>query len=160
MDLNIHDVEAATDTFRELTERSDDLNLSEALAYLEALKHATQALREAVAMVETQLRQRLDSPTEANGILYYLKKDGKWRPDNLRIRKKVIDACAVDANGELRDTRGALNMMWGLMEDMYISPSGMPKKAGLDRLGLKSQDISEWESTGTKVVAQPVEGPE
>lgn len=159
MDLNVHDIEAAADTFAAVAEGSDDLSLEDALSHLAALKVAEQRLKEAKGLVETQVRKLLDSPRTVDGVHYYMKADGKWRPNHNVVRAKVISRCAADSNGEMRPTPDALAMAWSLFMKLYVSPSDLPKVTALAELGLKTEDIAEWESKGQKIVAEQLGGP-
>jgi hypothetical protein len=161
MDLTPQDVLAAVDVLNEITERSDNLELDEAIAFKEAAEQLKAAVGKCLSLLETQLRQQLEGQSRQVGTrLYTTKADGKWRPEHDVIRAKLISRCSVDGNGEIRRTADALSMMWDLMKALYIEPSKMPKTGGLDKLNLDKSDVSHWEKTGTRIEVVERGGPE
>lgn len=159
LDTNVHDVEATGDIFGAVAEMSDDLAVEQCIEFMEALRKARSQLDDALAMLETQLRQRLDSPVRIGTKIWALKDAGKWRPDHEVVRKEILRQAVADENGEIRTAKEAATLAYELTKRCYIEPSGLPKISGLERLGLDRAKSSHWEKKGTKIEVIDLKGP-
>ena len=161
MDLNVHDVEATGDVFVALGELSDSLSMEDAIAYKEALGRVKKVLEGVIGLVNTQIIRTLDSPVQVGNRIWYTADDGKWRPDHAEVRKLVVDEVSKpDVNGEVPTARDAATQAFELAKILYVMPGTMPKKAGLDRLGVARNRVARWEKTGTKIETKDLEGPD
>jgi hypothetical protein len=160
MDTNIHDVEAAGDVFAALAEASDDLSAEEAICYMEALRAASEQLKAAISLVETQLKKLLDSPKQIGDKVWVTKPTGKYRPDHAKVRRHVLRVAVADENGEIRSAEDAAKVAYELMYGLYVQESALPKVSGLEQLGLDRVSTSRWENTGTKIETIDLKGPE
>lgn len=158
--INIPDVAATGDVFDAVAELSDSYTVEEAIAMREALNQARGQLDAAVGLVNTQIRQLLDSPRQVGSKLYFLADDGKYRPDHKVIRAAIVSRSVADENGELRTPDVAAALAYELTMRTFVMPSSKPKKDGLDRLGLTMRAACNWEKTGTRVQVRELEGPE
>jgi hypothetical protein len=161
MDTNIHDVEATGDVFGQVGEMSDSLSMTDAIAFKEALGRAKKRLEDALGLVNTQIIRTLDSPVEVGKKRWFLTDDGKWRPNHDRVRKLIVDAVATPNHaGEVPTAKEAAQQAVELTMRCYAMPSTMPKKDGLDRLGVAKTAVARWEKTGTKIETEDLEEPD
>jgi hypothetical protein len=154
--VNVHDVEATTDVFAALAECSDTLDVDEAVAMRDALEDALTKGRIALALIDQQLVDRLESPRVINGRLFRTKPNGKWRPDQSKIRSRVIRRVATTDEGEVRPTLLAVEEAVALMTELYVGPSDMPKVKGLRLLEVSKDDVAEFERTGMRLSIEAV----
>jgi hypothetical protein len=158
MDTNIHDVEATGDVFGQVGEMSDSLSREAAIAFKEALGRAKKRLEDALGLVNTQIIRTLDSPVVVGKRKWYLTDDGKWRPDHARVRKLIVDAVSTPNHaGEVPTAKEAATQAVELTMRCYVSPATVPKKEGLDRLGVAKTAVARWEKTGTKIETEDLE---
>lgn len=157
MELNTQDVAAAGDVFDAVAEASDSLTIEDAIAYSQALAAAQVKLRDAIGLIDTQLRKLLDSPRQVGSKVYMVKADGKWRPEHDVIKKAIISRSITDNNGALLSPAQAAERAVTFTYAAFVSASMMPKLSALEKFGLEKKDVARWEKTGTKVVVQALE---
>jgi len=153
--MNVHDIEAIGDVLDQIAEAADSLDAKESVEFMVALNAVNAKLKIAMTLCETQAKRTLDGqPIKVGDTLYVEKDTGKWRPDQSRIRARVVSMAAVDlATGEIVAGPIAAERAVDMMYQLFVSPSTMPKVGGLDYLGLDKRDVADWERTGTALEA-------
>lgn len=154
-EVNLHDLEAITDVIAWVTEQSDTMDVETAIKVGEALRTVARKATEAAAFCEMRARQMLDGqPVKIGDTVYVEKNDGKWRPDQSRIKREIVRrSCSNVDTGEMLDGRTSAERTVDLMYALFVSPKTMPKKTGLDMMGLTNADVADWERTGSHLEA-------
>jgi hypothetical protein len=110
-------------------------------------------------MLETRIKDELESPKQIDNVLYRRKSKGVNRFDHPAIARAVLDQVRVDyATGEVRDLTPAVEAL-RLFTTIYLSASSQAKKSALrSLLGPEADELVEWERTGSTIEAIPLEG--
>lgn len=155
---------AVGEDVRQLVEGSDSLELRESLLLQGALDGLAKAVKDAQSLVKTNVLALLVEPVVVDGHRYERKTDGKWKPDGALIRQRVAEAARQEAThideetGEvIRDLEEGVRVAVNLMAALYMSPSGMPKAGGLDKLGAFKRDVAKWSATGWRLAVDEAE---
>lgn len=153
--VGIADLEAVGDVLDWVCEQSDSMSIETAIAMRDALDALGKKVAMAKSLCETQAKKLLDGQPIKVGDTVYMEKDtGKWRPNQPRIRNVVVARAIYDENGErIADTQDVARRAVSLMYDMFVSPSQMPKAGAMKALGIKNDDVADWEKTGSELKA-------
>lgn len=152
------DLAAAGDVVRDLVETIDSLNPEQALALRTALEGVQAEVRTALSMLDSHLLNTLEQPAQVGDTVYMRKRTYKKRPLHDEIKRLLVNRSTVDLDtGELIDTpRAAAERAVALTYDLFVSPSTVPKVAGVKQLKADYGDVVTEEFDGYKVVAQDV----
>lgn len=153
MTVTIGDLQAVGDVVDWVAEQTDSMTLEEAVTIGEALRELSTKIALAKALCETQVKTLLDGqPARVGDKVIVERKTGKWRPDQSRIKRRVVGMAGCDpSTGELRTGPQAAEAAVDLMYALFVSPSQMPKQGGMQKLGIDTPDIAEWEVTGSEL---------
>lgn len=153
MTVTTADLQAVGDVLDWVAEESDSMTIEEAMAVLETLVEVGKKLAMAKALCETQIKTLLDGqPAKVGDKIVVERQTGKWRPDQGRIKRRVVGMAGCDpSTGELRTGPQAAEAAVDLMYALFVSPSQMPKQGGMQKLGIDTPDIAEWEITGSEL---------
>jgi hypothetical protein len=153
MKITIADIEAIYDVMDAVADAADTMTVEEAIAFSEALDGIKSRMLLARSLCETQVKHKLDGqPIKIDNTLFVEKDTGKWRPNQSMIRSRVVGMAACDIEtGELLEARSAASRAVDFMYDLFVSPSEMPKVGGLKKLGLKTNEVADWEKTGSEI---------
>lgn len=154
---------AMGDVLDRLTEQSDSLSAEAAVSLLQPINDLISKARRAGSLVETQAKRTLEGqPRTIGNKVYASKPTGKWRPDQARLKSRAhVYATHDPVSGEKRKRltiAQAVDLTIDLMYSLFVSPSQLPKEAGLKALGLNRKDFCEWEVTGSELKTMDVGG--
>lgn len=154
---------AMGDVLDRLTEQSDELSAEAAVSLLQPINDLISKARRAGSLVETQAKRTLEGqPRTIGNKVYASKPTGKWRPDQAKLKSRAFFYATHDTvSGEKRKRltiAQAVDLTIDLMYSLFVSPSQLPKEAGLKALGLKRKDFCEWEVTGSELKTMDVGG--
>jgi hypothetical protein len=141
------DVAAMLDVIDDMVEQTDSLGVEDGIKMREAIVELRRRANVLLGLIDTQLISILESPREVNGVRYEVRKsDGKWRPDHSKVVPVVRTNAMVDLEtGEIHEGASAVERAISIMEDLYVSPSTMPKVGALEKIGLKKWDVADQE---------------
>lgn len=153
MTVTTGDLQAVGDVVDWVAEQTDSMTLEEAVTIGEALRELTAKIALAKALCDTQVKTLLDGqPARVGDKIIVERKTGKWRPDQNRIKRRVVGMAGCNpSTGELRTGPQAAEAAVDLMYALFVSPSQMPKQGGMQKLGIDTPDIAEWEITGSEL---------
>ena len=156
MNINVHDIEAMCDTLRLLAEQSDELPPEQAVLIDKALNQLQSVTRSTQHLVRTQAVKALDGqPIKVGGSVFVAKATGKSRPNNERIKARVMEYASHNDDGErLKGAKAvptAVARAVHAMAELYVADKTDPKVGGLKLLGVTKADVSEWERTGSTI---------
>jgi len=150
MYIIIGDITAIEDVINELAEQTEQMSVEENLRMCDALDALSKKIATTRSLCETAAKKLMDGqPAQVDNKVYVEKTTGKWRPDQNKIRRHVATRSVCDANGEMMSPHDAAQRAVDLMYALFVSPSQMPKQAGMKQLGLDAPDVAEWERTGS-----------
>lgn len=154
------DVLAMGDVLDLIAEESDTMSLERAVGLKDALGAMKAKLEATIGLLRTTaIRVLDDSPAKSaivGGRVLTAKPTGKWRPDQGKIRQRVVGLSAYNADGEEVAAVDAAANAVNLMYDLFVAPKDWPKKSGLDKLHLTKEDVGEFERTGTELKETPL----
>lgn len=137
------DIAAIGDVVDQLTAEINDMDAAAAIGMSSALAEVKAKIELAVSLMKTRTLNVMDGqPIQIGSTLYAPKPTGKWRPEWRMVRSAVLKAALGD---ELPTATEAAARAVDIMRDLYVSPSQVPKKGGLDHLGIDLPDIATWE---------------
>jgi hypothetical protein len=153
--VTLADIEAIGDVLDWLCEQSDSMTTETAIGLAAALGDLGKKVAMAKSLCETQAKTLLDGQPIKVGDTVYVEKDtGKWRPNQPRIRNVIVTRAIYDENGErIADAQDVARRAVSLMYEMFVSPSQMPKAGAMKALGIKNDDVADWEKTGSELKA-------
>jgi hypothetical protein len=153
------DLEAICDLLVDLANDADGLTLEEGVEMWKASLDVLAQTRATISMLETRIKDELESPKQIDNVLYRRKSKGVNRFDHPAIARAVLDQVRVDyATGEVRDLTPAVEAL-RLFTTIYLSASSQAKKSALrSLLGPEADELVEWERTGSTIEAIPLEG--
>lgn len=159
-DIHLADLQAVGDVLDWVCEASDSMTVETAIEFSVALTALIAKARMAQSLCETAAKTMLDGqPALIGDTLYVEKATGKWRPDQSRIRARVVGMSSCNPEtGELVTAPEAAERAVNFMYTLFVSPSTMPKVGGLDLLGLDKRDVADWEKTGSELSAVQLKG--
>lgn len=151
------DVQAMALVLMEISDESESMSVESAMEMLETLTALKKDVAMAISLIETHLCNTLESPREFNGNLYEVKSAGKWRPDHETVKAAVKRQSVVNMDtGEILTPADAVERCMGLLYELYVQPSLMPKVGALSKIGLDKPDIAHYERTGNRISVTPV----
>lgn len=149
MDVSKGDLDAVRDVITWLADGADDMTLEQAIEMRDALDGLAKMIGQTQSILEARALKLLDGqPAKIGDKVYIEKSKGVWRPDQSKIRTRVAMMSSCDDKGEMLPPRDAAEKAVGLMYDLFVSPSTMPKQGGMKKLGLTAKDVAHWETTG------------
>jgi len=153
MTVTTADLQAVGDVLDWVAEQTDSMTIEEAMALIDVLAEIGKKVTMAKSLCETQVKTLLDGqPAKIGDKVVVERQTGKWRPDQTRIKRRVVGMSGCDpSTGELRSGTQAAEAAVDLMYALFVSPSQMPKQGGLQKLGIDTADIAEWEITGSEL---------
>ena len=153
MTVTTADLQAVGDVLDWVAEQSDSMTVEEAMALIDVLAEIGKKVTMAKSLCESQVKTLLDGqPAKIGDKVVVERQTGKWRPDQTRIKRRVVGMAGCDpATGELRTGPQAAEAAVDLMYALFVSPSQMPKQGGMQKLGIDTVDIAEWEHTGSEL---------
>lgn len=153
MTVTLADLQAVGDVVDWVAEQTDSMTVEEAVTIGEALKDLAAKITIARTLCDTQVKTLLDGqPARIGDKVIVERQTGKWRPDQTRIKRRVVGMASCDpTTGELRTASEAADAAVNLMYALFVSPSQMPKQGGMQKLGIDTPDIAEWEITGSEL---------
>ena len=149
--VTIGDIDAIGDVLRTVQAATESMTADQAIAFSAALDGLRGVMADTKALCEAQAMRVLDGQPIKIGDTVYVQRDtGKWRPDQSRIRSRVVNMAVADPDtGEIVGPSVAAENAVNLMYDLFVSPNEMPKVGGLKKLRLAKDDVAEWEHTGS-----------
>ena len=144
-----------------ITEESDSMEFDEAVAIQDELRRAKKAAEVAIAMIDSQLMNRLESggPRQFGNRVFVRVKDYVERDDHDKLiaaaaRHGVESAVDVDT-GEV-NANVAAEAAARTVQSLYLSNSskakvGVMDKLGLDRKQIRSREFKDWKVLVTEV---------
>lgn len=156
------DIQAAIDVVTQLSNEADSQSVEDAVELIGLCSALTKASNDAKAMLEARALSQLEgAPRQIGDDVYMAKPDGKWRTDWAELRRKVLSAGLVSEEGEiLRTKQQVAQRVYGIMMELFVSPSSQPKKGGLEAIRTELKEVSAWEKGKSKLVVQSVGAPE
>ena len=155
--IGIPDIDAFVDVLVDLQTEAGYMTLGRTVEMLDALDGLAARLKAVRGAVLTQQLILTKEPVVHDGTVYASRQTGKWRPDKPKIREAVVRRAAYDENGEkIADSREAAERAFELMNEMYVSPSSVPKTSAIEHMGLTKKEIMHWQHTGHEVVTKPL----
>ena len=147
------DIAAIGDVLDDIANRTDSMSVDEAMETATLLGELSKKLAVVKSLCETQVKTLLDGqPAKVGDKVIVERQTGKWRPDQTRIKRRVVGMAGCDpSTGELRTGPQAAEAAVELMYALFVSPSQMPKQGGMQKLGIDTTDIAEWEITGSEL---------
>lgn len=150
-DVELPDVQAATDVFNQLYREADDYDVEKSIRFLMVCRQAKVQLDAALAELESRALRQLEQPIIVDGKAYSKKLSVKQRAEHDKIIARVMRIAAQkNIDGELHPAAQAAENAAKLMADLYVSPSSLPKKGGLAALGLNLEEVSHSDEAGGK----------
>lgn len=157
MNIGLNDILAFGDVLDALAEEADSMGIARALEVQEALAEATKKLALTVALVKARTLTEAREPVRVGDAIYHAEPTGKWRPDQGKVRRQVVERAVFDGDGQfVTESRVAAARAVGLMFDLYVAPQDMPKVGGLKKLRMTKEDVATWEHTGQELVVNKV----
>lgn len=156
MSDHVHDIDALGDVIDKIGEATDSFSAEEAIRVSNALGNLARRITAARGLCETQAIKVLEGqPCVVDGVRYLIKPEGKWRPDQFRVKQRVMSCALYDTKtGERRDAAMAVEAAIDFMFGLYVAPATMPKTGGLEALGYGKDDVADYESQGVKLEAE------
>lgn len=151
--ITLADIEAMNAVLDDVADMADGLSAEQAIRLMDAVNAMIVRAKLAASLLETAAKNGLEQPKTIDGVLYAKTSTGKWRPEQSRIREVVATRAAYDPQTAelLADPKVAAARAVDMMYSLFVSPSQMPKVAGLEALKLDKSDVAEWERTGTEL---------
>lgn len=154
------DVLAMGDVLDLIAEESDEMSLERAVELKDALGLMKAKLEATIGLLRTSAIRVLDDTPDRSAIVggrvLTAKPTGKWRPEQSKIRSRVVGMSAFDANGEAVPAVEAAANAVNFMYDLFVAPKDFPKASGLEKLKLTKDDVGEFERTGTELTEKPL----
>jgi len=154
------DLEAICDLLVDLANDADGLTLEEGVDLWKASLDVLAQTKTTISMLETRIKDELESPKQIDNVVYRRKPKGVDRFDHPGIARAVLDQVRIDyATGEVRDLTPAVEAL-RLFTTIYLSASSQAKKSALRSLlgAHAAEDLVEWERTGSTIDVIPLEG--
>jgi hypothetical protein len=157
--ITLPDIAAFLDVLADLNEETEVAGPVRLVELDAMLADAAAALTATRALVTTALLNACREPVRVGNEILHAEPDGKWRPDHATLHGLIVARSVHDDDGEaITDPERAADRATALAYAMFVSPSTMPKKAGLERIGRTAADVAEWEHVGWRLDRTPVKG--
>lgn len=149
--VGVPDLLAMCDVADDLVNLADSLSAEQAIELLEAATKAAASLGVAITMLKSRAVSTMEQPILIGDAAWSKKPTMKDRPDHRLIHRLVVENAldaACDRETGDRDPRVAVEHAVGAMEALFVSPSTLPKKGGVQSLGLAYTEVVTEEHTG------------
>ena len=151
-ELEYADISVVLELLDRLAELTEDMPAEVAVTWRGIIGSVKSKAAEVFGLIDTRLLQLLDGqPIQVDGTVYMKDVPTKYRARQDEIASAVVRKASYDDEGELRDTRAAVEIAVRIMRDLYVSPSVDPKVGGLNHLGLKKAQVGKFENQAPAV---------
>lgn len=156
-EITVADLEAMCQVIDEAIEASDKTDFELAMRMKNVANLLKTKVVTYIGLLETQQISLLDGqPKQVGGSVFTTKNEGKQRPNQSKLKSLVFGFIIHDpktgAKRSKLTIREAVDHTIELMYKLYVSPSQLPKAAGLKEMGMQLSDFCDWETTGRSLV--------
>lgn len=157
--ISAPDILAFADVLNDIATEAEDASLRRLLELEDSLVEVANQLKSTLSLITTAMLRHAKEPQRVGSTIYHAEQTGKWRPEHPVIRRRIIGRAVHTDDGEnITDPVVAADRAVAICYAMFVSPSTMPKKEGLDAVGLDRSDVAGWENTGFELKRDRVKG--